>query len=137
MKYVNNIEDMQPDTCDRSLRFAVKNREKKTLRDTYFLIDPEESPSKNLKMGFTIVYAGGKTTGHSHPDHEEVYYVLQGKGRMEVGETQYEVNTGDALYVPFGLFHTTYNTGILPLHLLWVTGKGPEKESSEKKQRSN
>ena len=123
MKYVNNIEDMLPDECDRSLRFATKERQQETLRDTYFLIDPENSPSKNLKMGLTVVYANGKTTGHSHPDHEEVYYVIQGKGKMVVGDAEYEIKTGDALYVPFGLFHTTYNTGILPLQLLWVTAQ--------------
>lgn len=125
MKYVRNIEDLEPDTCERSLRYAVKERKNQTLRDTYFLIDPEKSPSKNIKMGFTIVYAGGKTTGHLHNDMEEVYYVIQGKGKMVVGDTEYEIKTGDALYVPFGVFHTTYNTGILPLQLLWVTSKDP------------
>jgi oxalate decarboxylase/phosphoglucose isomerase-like protein (cupin superfamily) len=125
MKYVNNIEKMSPDECDRSLRFAVRDRPGATLRDTYFLVDPESSPSKNLKMGLTVVYANGKTTGHAHPQHEEVYYVLQGRGRMIVGESQYDISAGDALYVPFGAFHTTHNTGILPLQLLWVTGRDP------------
>lgn len=131
MKYVKNIEDMEPDVCDRSLRYATKTREQKTLRDTYFLIDPENSPSKNLKMGLTAVYTDGKTTGHSHPDHEEIYYVLQGKGRMIVGDAEYEIKTGDSLYVPFGLFHTTYNTGILPLQLLWVTAKDTGKSGED------
>ncbi len=130
MKYVRNIEDMEPDTCERSLRFAVGNRKQETLRDTYFLIDPAECPSKNLKMGLTTVYANGKTTGHEHPNHEEVYFVLQGKGKMVVGEDEYEIKTGDALYVPFGAFHTTYNIGVLPLQLLWVTAE----DRSEGKQ---
>jgi mannose-6-phosphate isomerase-like protein (cupin superfamily) len=123
MKYVRNIEDMEPDVCDRSLRHLTNNRKSETLRDTYYLIDPESSPSKNLKMGFTTVYTDGKTTGHSHPDQEEVYFVIQGRGRMVVGESEYDIKTGDALYVPYGMFHTTYNTGILPLQLLWVTAK--------------
>lgn len=127
MKYVRNIENMEPDTCDRSLRFAIGNRKGETLRDTYFLIDPDECPSKNLKMGFTTVYANGKTTGHEHPNHEEVYYVLQGRGKMVVGEDEYDIKMGDALYVPFGEFHSTYNTGILPLQLLWVTAEDRER----------
>ncbi len=127
MKYVRNIEEMEPDVCDRSLRYAVKNRKQKTLRDTYFLIDPENSPSKNLKMGFTTVYADGKTTGHSHEDQEEVYFIIQGMGRMVVGDSEYDIKTGDAIYVPFGLFHTTCNTGILPLQLLWVTARDKSK----------
>lgn len=128
MKYVVNIEDMAPDVCDRSLRFATEDKRNQTLRDTYYLVDPKGSPSKNLQMGFTIVYANGKTTGHSHPAFEEVYYVIQGRGKMVVGDTEYDIKTGDALYVPFGVFHTTYNTGILPLHLLWVTGRDVTRE---------
>jgi mannose-6-phosphate isomerase-like protein (cupin superfamily) len=127
MKYVTNIEDQEPDVCDRSLRYANLDKKEQTFRDTYYLVDPKHSPSKNLTMGHTTVYADGKTTGHSHKDMEEVYYVIQGRGRMVVGDSEYDIKTGDALYVPFGLFHTTYNTGILPLQLLWVTSKDPEK----------
>ena len=128
MKYVVNVEEMARDECDRSLRFATKDRVNKTLRDTYYLVNPATSPSKNLQMGLTVVYADGKTTGHSHPQHEEVYYVIQGHGKMVVGDSEYDIKTGDALYVPFGVFHTTSNTGILPLQLLWVTGRDPTKE---------
>jgi mannose-6-phosphate isomerase-like protein (cupin superfamily) len=123
MKYLVNIEDMKPDEDKRSLRYAVKNREGETLRDTYFLIDPEKSPSRNLKMGYTIVYPTGKTTGHSHDDMEEVYFIVSGRGKMVIGNDEFPIQTGDALYVPFGEFHTTYNTGIEPLKLLWVTGR--------------
>ena len=128
MKYVRNVEDMPPDEDKRSLRHAIREHKKgETLRDTYYLVDPASSPSKNLKAGYTIVYANGKTTGHSHNDHEEVYYVIAGRGRMIVGEDEFDIKTGDTLYVPFGVFHTTSNTGILPLHLLWVTAKDETK----------
>ena len=128
MKHLANIEDMKPDEDKRSLRYAVKNREAETLRDTYFLIDPETSPSRNLKMGYTIVYPTGKTTGHSHDDMEEVYFILSGRGKMVIGKDEFSIQAGDAFYVPFGEFHTTYNTGIEPLKLLWVTGRVEKKE---------
>ncbi len=123
MRYVVNIEDMKPDEDKRSLRYAVRNRESEILRDTYFLIDPENSPSRNLKMGHTTVYPTGKTTGHAHDDTEEVYFVISGKGRMVIGEDEFPIQAGDALYVPLGEYHETYNTGIEPLKLLWVTGR--------------
>ncbi len=128
MKYVRNIEDMSPDECDRSLRYAVQHKKGETLRDTYYMVEPGKSPSKNLTMGHTTVYANGKTTGHAHEDMEEVYYVIQGRGRMIVGDCEYDIKAGDALYVPFGVFHTTYNTGIVPLQLLWVTGTDESKK---------
>ncbi|MCG6878987.1 MAG: cupin domain-containing protein [Deltaproteobacteria bacterium] len=123
MKYLVNIEDKAPDEDKRSLRYVVKNRDDGTLRDTYFLVDPEDSPSRNLKMGHTIIYPTGKTTGHAHDDMEEVYYVLSGKGTMVVGEDEFPIKQGDAFYVPFGEYHVTYNTGNQPLAILWVTGR--------------
>ena len=127
MKYLVNIDDKAPDEDKRSLRYVVKDREEETLRDTYFLIDPEDSPSRNLKMGHTIIYPTGKTTGHAHEDMEEVYYILSGKGKMVVGEDEFPVQAGDAFYVPFGEYHVTYNTGNQPLAILWVTGRVEEK----------
>ncbi len=121
MKYVVNIEDQIPDEDKRSLRFTVKNREREILRDTYYLIDPANSPSENLTMGHTTIYPTGKTTGHSHDDREEVYYVLSGTGKMVVGDDEFPIRAGDALYVPFGEFHATYNTGIRPMAVIWVT----------------
>ena len=123
MTYLVNIEEMKPDEDERSLRYAVKDRQSETFRDTYFLINPDDSPSKNLKMGYTIIYPTGKTTGHAHDDLEEVYYILSGKGKMAVGEDEFPIKAGDAFYVPFGEYHVTYNTGIQPLAILWVTGR--------------
>ena len=123
MKHVVNIEDMSPDEDKRSLRFAVNDRENEILRDTYYLISPESSPSENLTMGQTIIYPTGKTTGHAHDDMEEVYYILSGKGKMVVGDNEFPIKAGDALYVPFGEFHVTYNTGIQPMAVVWVTGR--------------
>jgi mannose-6-phosphate isomerase-like protein (cupin superfamily) len=128
MKYLVNIEDMKPDEDERSLRCMVKDRQREILRDTYFLIDPEKSPSKNLEMGYTIVYPTGRTTGHVHDDMEEVYFILSGKGKMVVGDDEFPIQGGDALYIPFGAFHVTYNTGIDPLKFLWVTGHLGKKE---------
>jgi mannose-6-phosphate isomerase-like protein (cupin superfamily) len=123
MKYLVNVEDKRPDEDKRSLRHVVKDRESEILRDTYYLIDPENSPSKNLTMGYTIIYPTGKTTGHGHADLEEVYYILSGKGKMVIGKDEFPIQAGDAFYVPFGEYHVTYNTGNQPLAMVWVTGK--------------
>ena len=123
MKYLVNIEDKTPDTDERSLRHVVGGRASEILRDTYYLIDPENSPSKNLTMGYTVIYPTGKTTGHAHDDMEEVYFILSGKGTMKIGDDEFPIQAGDAFYVPFGEYHVTYNTGNQPLAMAWVTGK--------------
>ena len=48
MKYINNVQDLAPDEDERSLRFNVKDRGTAILRDTLFLIDPDNSPSQKL-----------------------------------------------------------------------------------------
>lgn len=122
MKYLNNIQDKAADIDPRSLRARVQNRDKEVLRDTYFLIDPEDSPSRRLKMGYTIIYPTGTTTGHSHDNMEEVYFVISGEGIMVIGDEKFPIKAGDALYVEPGEYHTTLQKGNLPLVVLWVTG---------------
>ena len=121
MKHLVNVQNLKPDEGERSLQFNVKKRKSKILRDTYFLIDPEISPSQKLKMGHTIIYPTGKTTGHVHDDMEEVYFVVSGEGIMKIGDDEFPIKTGDAFYVPPGEYHTTYQKGNLPLTVVWVT----------------
>lgn len=124
MKHIVNIaENREPDTDPRSLRARVVNRDKPVLRDTYYLIDRMNSPSQRMTCGHTTIYPTGTTTGHSHDDMEEIYYVMSGEGMMVVGDDEYPIKQGDALYVPPGEFHTTRQTGILPLTVLWMTCK--------------
>jgi len=130
MKYVKNIQNALPDLDPRSLRDRVKNRDKIVLRDTYYLINPKDKgcASRRLTLGHTTIYPTGTTTGHKHDDMEEVYYVVMGKGTMVVGEDEYQIEQGDALYVPPGVFHTTKQSGNLPLIVVWITAKIEPKE---------
>ena len=123
MKYLTNANEKPADIDKRSLRDHVKDREKTVLRDTYYLIEQGVAPSRVLTMGQTVIYPTGSTTGHSHDDMEEVYYVISGEGEMVVGEDRYPIHAGDALYVPPGEFHTTFQKGNLPLTVVWVTAK--------------
>ena len=124
MKHVVNInENREPDLDPRSLRARVMDRNSSILRDTYYLIDRQNGPSERMTCGHTTIYPTGTTTGHSHDDMEEIYFVLSGEGVMTVGEDAYPIKQGDTLYVPPGQFHTTRQTGILPLTVLWMTCK--------------
>jgi len=122
MKHIVNVaENREPDRDPRSLRAQVENREKKVLRDTYYLIDQKKGPSLRLTCGHTTVYPTGSTTGHSHDNMEEIYYFISGEGIMIVSDDEFPVKAGDCLYVPPGEFHTTIQTGILPLTFVWNT----------------
>lgn len=64
------------------------------------------------------VPVGGATTPHYHPLAEEIYYILEGRGRMQLdGQTQ-AVGPGDAIAIPPGSTHQITNTDDVPLKLL-------------------
>jgi len=54
---------------------------------------------------------GGATTRHYHPRTEEIYYLLEGSGRMELGDELRDVGPGDAVAIPPGRVHQIVNTG--------------------------
>jgi mannose-6-phosphate isomerase-like protein (cupin superfamily) len=121
--YVVNVHELEPDLDENSFRKVLRLGEVKILRETYYLITPENSQSRRLSFGHTIVYPRGRTTGHAHPDLEEIYFYIQGRGEMQIDNDIFPVKEGDAVYIPAGSYHVTYNTGIVPIRFVWATFK--------------
>ena len=86
------------------------------------LIDRTTSPVELCSLAEETLPAGAAVTRHFHTETEEVYYVLEGAGRMTVGECVREVSAGDAVYIPRGSAHTLENTGAVPMTILLVCG---------------
>jgi mannose-6-phosphate isomerase-like protein (cupin superfamily) len=61
---------------------------------------------------------GGRTTPHYHPETEEIYYLLEGQGRMRLGDEERDVFPGDAIAIPPGQVHQIVNTGVTVLKFL-------------------
>jgi mannose-6-phosphate isomerase-like protein (cupin superfamily) len=55
--------------------------------------------------------AGARTTPHYHPMTEEIYYILVGQGRMQIGDESRDVGPGDAIAIPPGQIHQITNIG--------------------------
>ncbi len=66
---------------------------------------------KNLVLSQTILHVSQNTNGHYHEGQEEVYFFMYGKGRMIVGDEEFDVQGGDIVLIPDGLFHKVFNTG--------------------------
>ena len=49
-----------------------------------------------------------KIEAHIDP-YEEIYYILEGKGEMLVGDNTKQVKKGDAIFIPKGDVHALYN----------------------------
>jgi len=82
------------------------------------LLAHRNSVIRNQSLAEARLAAGASTQEHYHVLTEEIYYLMQGAGRIRVGDETREVRAGDAVAIPPGSKHKLWNTGNGPLHLL-------------------
>lgn len=73
---------------------------------------------------------GRATTPHRHPVTEEIYYVLEGCGRIEIDGEARAVGPGDAIAIPPGATHQLTNTGAATLRFLCCCAPAYEHEDT-------
>lgn len=61
---------------------------------------------------------GARTEPHYHPKCEEIYYLTDGRGRVQVEADVREVGPGDAIAIPPGARHQITNIGNETLRFL-------------------
>jgi mannose-6-phosphate isomerase-like protein (cupin superfamily) len=86
------------------------------------LIDRTTSSIERCSLAEEVLPTGAAVGRHHHLETEEVYYILNGTGRMTVGSDTREVASGDAIFIPRGHTHTLENTGSTPMTILLVCG---------------
>jgi mannose-6-phosphate isomerase-like protein (cupin superfamily) len=82
------------------------------------LAGPAWSPVRNQSLAEATLPAGGETVEHYHEQAEEIYYFVEGSGRMRLGGEEDDVAAGDCVVIPPGTRHKLWNTGTAPLVLL-------------------
>lgn len=94
-----------------------------------WLSTPETTGAETFSAGVVILEPGKGHERHTHPDSEEVLFVLSGEGTQMIDDEEREVHAGDMLYIPAGVEHSTINTSWEPLRFLAMYGPpGPEAE---------
>jgi mannose-6-phosphate isomerase-like protein (cupin superfamily) len=63
---------------------------------------------------------GSSYGDHPHQGDEEIYYILEGRGLMQVDGEEQEVETGDAVLTRSGSHHSLRNIGNSPLRVLVI-----------------
>jgi len=83
-----------------------------------------ESPiqASNFAMGLVILDPEGGQVPWHNQDQEEVYFILEGEGEMCLGEEKSPILSGQAAYIPSGVFHQLTNTGNKPMKMLYCYG---------------
>lgn len=78
--------------------------------------------ARNFAMGYvTLEPNGGQVPWHNQ-EQEEVYFVLEGEAEMCLGEERATLRTGQAVYIPSGVFHQITNIGATPLRMIYCYG---------------
>ena len=82
------------------------------------LLDRSNAPVTNQSLAEATINAGESTTRHYHRVSEEIYYLVEGTGQMELDGEVRAVGPGDAILIPPGSWHTIRATGDGPVRLL-------------------
>ena len=69
------------------------------------ILDRANAPVKNQSLAEAAVPAGAATQRHCHRLSEEFYFIMEGRGTMEIDGEQRDVAPGDAILIPPGAWH--------------------------------
>ena len=70
------------------------------------ILDRTNAPVKNQSLAEATVPARCATQRHYHRLSEEFYFILEGRGTMEIDGEMREVAPGDAIVIPPRAWHT-------------------------------
>lgn len=86
------------------------------------LMDRTTSDVERCSLAEELLPAGARVGRHYHVETEELYYILDGTGEMQIDDETREVATGDCILIPRGCTHSLRNTGADAMRLLLVCG---------------
>ncbi len=91
----------------------LENKERAPRREregliSQILLQKGDVPGDRLAVTWVDVAPGAGQRPHSHPA-EQVYVIVRGRGRIEVGNEKQEVAAGDLIYIPSNAIHSIRN----------------------------
>ena len=90
----------------------VKQDDRYIVEDNTFL--------KKLILSSTLLNPGKETSGHKHKGQEEIYFFINGEGKMKIDEETFKVKAGDIILIEDGEFHKVFNTSRNKLYFVCV-----------------
>ncbi len=88
------------------------------------------SSIRNQTLAEARVSPGTTTEAHHHIRTEEIYFILEGEGRMIIEGESRPVGHGDAIAIPPGAVHRITNTGDRVLRFLCCCAPGYEHDDT-------
>ena len=85
------------------------------------LVNPQNTDSRLFDFRVSSYQPKGYVAPHKHKIQEQVYYILEGEGLMELDGVRTVVTPWTAISIPPGVVHAIYNTGMCDLKFVVVT----------------
>ena len=81
-------------------------------RDLRWLFTPENGVSESFSFNVVVIKPGNTVKpAHSHPNHEELIYVVSGEGKACIDGEVYPIHSGTAVLFPKKSIHMLRNSG--------------------------
>ncbi len=85
------------------------------------LLSPAKGGSQNVAVGLVELPPRTEPPLHVHAANvEEIWYVISGAGRLQVGDSVCDAKVGDVIYGPGEVPHRLLNPGDAPLKALFI-----------------
>ena len=114
-------------TMSKPLRFVTKAealKEEYKGRTNYWLTRPELTGAKDLQVCEATLPAGEGHAFHTHPELEEMIYVLAGEVEQWVETEKRVLRPGDSAHIPAGVVHATFNASRADATILAILSPG-------------
>jgi mannose-6-phosphate isomerase-like protein (cupin superfamily) len=86
---------------------------------SHLLLAPRQFASRHLAITLVEGAPRSQEPLHSHPDSEQAYVIVSGRGRMIVADEERDVEAGTLVFIPPGAEHAIFNPG--PEVLVYVS----------------
>ena len=96
---------------------------------SWLLLTEGQFGAKNLAITWVEGAPGSMQAVHGHPDNEQIYVIVRGRGVMQVADELHEVGEGTLVYIPPGAAHAIKNTSDEPL--VFVSATSPPFDAKE------
>jgi quercetin dioxygenase-like cupin family protein len=108
-------------------RFVTKAealKEEYKGRTNYWLCRPGVTEAKALQVCEATLPAGEGHGFHTHPELEEMIYVLQGEVEQWVEQENRLLKAGESAHIPAGVVHATFNASGADATILAILSPG-------------
>jgi quercetin dioxygenase-like cupin family protein len=90
---------------------------------------PSATGAKELVAIEVTLAPGGGHAFHKHPEQEEVIYTISGEVEQWLERESRTLRTGDAVFIPAGTVHASFNTSDRDAKLLAILGPAVGREN--------